>query len=97
MHGLAEPKSVRHQKTAEPKSVRHQKTGTKKPGTKKPAPKNPKIYDPSYGGAVPYSSENDHENAAIDGIKAEIGGEDRAKKNDTGTQELYYTRSSVLE
>ncbi len=42
-------------------------------------------WDPSYG-AGPYASQNDHENAAIDGI---VSGQ-RAKKNDVAVQELRY-------
>jgi len=47
---------------------------------------NSKVYDPSYG-AGPFNSENDHENAAIDGIRYLS----QAKKNDPAVQELLYT------
>ena len=49
-----------------------------------------KIYDPSYGND-PYNSEDEHENASIDGIVAAIGGELRAKKNNPTTKELDYS------
>ena len=44
-----------------------------------------RFYDPSYG-AGPFASENEHENAAIDGIRSGP----LAKKNDPVLQELLY-------
>ncbi len=51
------------------------------------------LYDPSYGG-IGYSKENDHENAAIDGIMGPwvpAGNNHSARVNNTTTQELSYT------
>ena|GEM_PF-5549720 len=51
------------------------------------------LYDPSYGG-IGYSKENDHENAAIDGIMGPWvppGNKHSARVNNTTTQELSYT------
>jgi hypothetical protein len=46
-----------------------------------------KFYDPSYG-AGPFNTENDHENAASDGLKRGT----HARRNDTAKRELTYTR-----
>jgi hypothetical protein len=55
------------------------------------------IYDPSYGG-TPYPGEQEHENAAIDGISSGTAtpGIFRAKKK-SAAKELIYTRVPSLE
>jgi len=51
---------------------------------------NGKIYDASYG-AGPFNTENDHENAAIDGIYSSSMRRTVARKQDPTKQELKYT------
>jgi hypothetical protein len=53
-----------------------------------------KFYDPSYG-AGPFATENDHENAAIDGIQVTVGANRCAAREQTSSQELIYEVSDI--